>query len=206
MTSVASAKAGSRDWAGYYERTLRRPPRETLLEALRGFEREGRWTGRAIDLGSGGGRDTVELLRRGWSVLAIDAAPESAVALGGREDLPGTGALVTRIGKFEAARWPAVDLVNASFALPLCPPGLFQDMWEKICITLLPGGRFCGQLYGERDDFARDPNLTCHTAAEVAALFDDFEIEMSREEESDAVTPRGRRKHWHVWHIVARKP
>ncbi len=205
MTSAEGAKAGSRDWASYYERMLDRPPRPTLLEAFRGFEREGRRTGRAVDLGSGGGRDTVELLRRGWSVLAIDEAPESAATLGGREDLPATGALVTRIGRFETARWPAVDLINASFALPLCPPAMFQEMWELICGTILPGGRFAGQFYGERDDFARNPDLTCHTAAEIAILLARFEVEMSQEEESDGVTPRGRQKHWHIWHIVARK-
>ena len=31
--------------------------------------------------------------------------------------------LETRVARFEDARWPTCDLVNASFALPFCPPG-----------------------------------------------------------------------------------
>ncbi|MEJ1932020.1 class I SAM-dependent methyltransferase [Nostoc sp. NIES-2111] len=31
----------------------------------------------AVDLGCGDGRDTVELLRRGWRVLGIDGAQEA---------------------------------------------------------------------------------------------------------------------------------
>src|SRR5690606_36395877 len=100
-----------------------------LLHALGLFEEEGEPPGgtprRAVDLGSGGGRDAAELLRRGWPVLAIDAASEAAVALRNRPDLPRRGALVTRTGRFEDARWPAADLVNASFSLPLCPPARF---------------------------------------------------------------------------------
>jgi hypothetical protein len=29
---------------------------------------------------------------------------------------------------------------------------------------------------------------------------------MFREEETDTVTPRGTEKHWHLFHIVARRP
>ncbi len=201
----ATAK-GPRDWKAYYAGTQARPPRPTLLRALSAFEAEGRPKGRAIDLGSGGGRDTVELLRRGWAVLAIDAEPQAAASLGARGDLPRTGALVTRTGRFEDARWPAVDLVNASFALPLCPPDRFPAVWRAIRASLRPGGRFAGQLYGERDDFAHDPHLTCLTAERTAELLAGLAVEMLEEEETDGVTSRGRAKHWHIRHIVARNP
>ncbi len=42
-------------------------------------------------------------------------------------------------------------------------------------------------------------------ASAIASLCDGFAIEMLEEEESDGVTPRGRPKHWHIFHIVARK-
>lgn len=197
---------GPRDWKAYYSGTETRPPRPTLLRALSLFEAEGRTKGRAVDLGSGGGRDAVELLRRGWQVLAIDAEPQAALSLAGRPDLPRPGALVTRTARFQDARWPKVDLVNASFSLPICPPEMFPDLWAAIRGSLHRGGRFSGQFYGERDDFARDPHLTCHTAAETAAMLEGMEVEMLDEEEDDGVTPRGRAKHWHIRHVVARKP
>ncbi len=36
-------------------------------------------------------------------------------------------------------------------------------------------------------------------------LLDGFELELFEEEEADSVTPRGNPKHWHIFHIVARK-
>src|SRR5690606_3661669 len=64
--------AEKRDWPGYFEVVLGKPARETLVDALARFERDGAAPGFAIDLGCGEGRDSAELLRRGWRVLAID--------------------------------------------------------------------------------------------------------------------------------------
>ena len=63
------------DWENYYKETGLRAPRQTLILALNRFEKEGSDPGEclAIDLGSGNGRDTAELLRRGWRVTAIDS-------------------------------------------------------------------------------------------------------------------------------------
>ncbi|MGQ9869558.1 hypothetical protein [Leptodesmis sp.] len=41
----------------------------------------------AVDLGCGDGRDTVELLRRDWQVLAIDGEPQAIARLLERPDI-----------------------------------------------------------------------------------------------------------------------
>ena len=192
-------------WAAYYEKTGGRPPRETLIRALDAFEREPAGRRRAVDLGSGTGRDIVEMLRRGWTVLAIDAEKTAIERLNAREDLPPAGRLETRIGRFEALDWPVVELVNSSFALPLCPPASFPGVWSRIAESLVPGGRFAGQLYGDRDEWFGDPSITFHSAREVDALLGGFDVEHLGEEEEDSLTPRGQRKHWHIFHVVARK-
>src|SRR3546814_14640074 len=112
---------------------------------------------------SGGGRDAVELLRRGWSVLALDAAPEAAVALWNRPDLPRSGALVTRTARFEDARWPAADLVNASFSLPLCPTARFHDLWTSVRASLSAVGRFEGAVSGQREGLTSCQAMSCPT-------------------------------------------
>jgi tellurite methyltransferase len=188
-------------FSAYYDATAGRPPRRTLLVAL---ERFGGFAGDAVDLGCGDGRDTVELLRRFWSVLAIDAEGDAIARLRARADLPAGAWLETRVARFEAAAWPACDLVNASFALPLCPPETFPALWRKIAASLRPGGRFAGQLYGARDDWAARDGVTHHDRAAIERLLAGFETELLEEEESDAVTPRGKAKHWHIFHIVAR--
>ena len=85
----------------------------------------------------------------------------TACAGGGASDTaagPGTaaadGRLVTRLARFEDATWPACDLVNASFSLPFGAPYRFEEVWRRIVDSLRPGGRFCGQLFGDRDEWA----------------------------------------------------
>ena len=194
------------DWRDYYQRTGHRPPRETLLDALSRFDDEGA-IGQAVDLGCGGGRDSVEMLRRGWSVLAIDSQASAIETLLTRTELAEFGVTPeTLVSRFEAANWPKVDLVNSSFALPLCPVAEFPALWARIHQSLAPGGRFSGQLYGERDQWTGDPTNSHFTRAEVDELLQNYDVEMLREEETDSRTRRGRPKHWHIFHIVARKP
>jgi len=147
----------------------------------------------------------VELLRRGWSVLAIDVEPTALERLTQRTDLPEERSLSTLCERFETARWPTTDFVNASFTLPLCPPDQFAALWQKIVASLAPGGRFAGQLYGKRDSWAESGELTHHDRLEILRLLTGFDIELLDEEETDGVTPRGDAKHWHIFHIVARR-
>ncbi|MBM3517656.1 MAG: class I SAM-dependent methyltransferase [Alphaproteobacteria bacterium] len=211
-----SERDGAARWAAYYADNAARPPRPTLLAALERFEAERAGAEPlAVDLGCGGGRDTIELLRRGWRVVAIDAEAEAISALRARPDLPpealARGRLVTQVAPFWAAEWPPALLANASFSLPQCPPAQFPAVWQRIWQRLLPGGRFAGQLYGPRDTWAAAPRpgrepIAHFTRAALDALLAGTVVEMLHEEEEDSVTPRGEAKHWHIFHIVARKP
>lgn len=203
---TSSDAAAPVDWASYYEKTGNRPPRPTLIRALDAFAAEGLPAGgRAADLGCGSGRDTIEILRRGWPVFAVDAAPEAIEKLRARPDLPEDCDLETLVSRYEDMSLPSCDLVNAGFSLPLCPADAFPAVWEKIVAALRSGGRFSGQLYGDRDDWNGRSGMTCHTREAAQNLLLPFDVEMFEEEEDDSVTPRGVPKHWHLFHIVARK-
>jgi tellurite methyltransferase len=191
-------------WRDYYEATAGRPPRPTLLHALDLFPPEG--LRRAVDLGCGDGRDTVELLRRGWRVIAIDAEPAAIERLEERRDLSRRQALTVICRRFEDTRWPKVNLVNASFALPLCAPERFAEVWQRIERSLLPGGRFSGQFFGERDQFRGEDGITLLDRTAIQRLLAGFTVELFDEEETDTRTPQGKPKHWHLFHVVAQKP
>jgi tellurite methyltransferase len=183
-------------------------PRETLLLSLERYTAEGNEESEplAVDLGCGTGRDSLELLRRGWRVLAIDAHPEALKRLREKaETLQLAARLETLQSSFDAASWPRARLLNSSFALPFCAPDRFDDLWRRVVASLEGGGRFSGQLFGERDEWASNRELAFHTRTEAEALFDGFDLERFDEVEEDGQTALGEAKHWHLFHVVARR-
>ena len=78
-------------------------------------------------------------------------------------------------------------------------------VWERIVDALRPGGRFCGQLFGDRDEWATEDDMTFQTREEAECLLSGFELERFDEVEEDGKTALGQPKHWHMFNIVALK-
>lgn len=197
--------AAVRDWPGYFAAVAGKPARETLIAALDAFAREGFAPGMAVDLGAGEGRDTLELLKRGWRVVATDGHPEAFDHLWPRVPPDWRARLTTEEADFAEVKIPHCDLVNASFALPFCEPREFSGLWMKIVAAIRPGGRFAGQFFGERDSWASMADRTHQSRFEVLKLLEGFDIEMMNEEEKDETAEVRNPKHWHVFHVVAKK-
>lgn len=210
----AAAAARVRDWPNYFARVEGGGPRDTLLDALSRFEAEAPSesgttdnTPLAVDLGCGSGRDTIELLARGWRVHAIDGHPEALARLLYRKDLPRTDRLTLQLAPFEALNHiPRCSLLNASFALPFCPPDRFDTLWAAIRRAIPPGGRFAGQLFGDRDSWASIPDRTHASRERALAMLDGWTLERFDEDEKEGKDASDHPKHWHVFHIVARNP
>ena len=188
------------DWTAYYEANTDRAPRPMLLAVLDAFEPE---RGDAVDLGCGQGVDTLALLERGWSVFAIDAEDEAIERVRARVPADLEPRLRTSVSRMEDVELPEADLVWASFSLFFCRPDAFADVWARVRAAVRPGGRFAGQLLGERDSWARKPDISAFSAARARALLDGLEVERFEEEENDGEACSGP-KHWHVFHVVAR--
>ena len=193
------------DWPGYFGAVLGKGARETLIAALDLFARERFTSGFAVDLAAGEGRDTLELLKRGWRVLATDAHPEAFSHLWPRVPEALKPNLTTVEASFAETEIPNCDLVNASFALPFCEPRHFPDLWNRIIAAIRPGGRFAGQFFGKRDSWAALPDRTHHTREEVLQLLEGFDIEMMNEEEKDDPPDVRSPKYWQLFHVVAKK-
>lgn len=198
----------SRNWESYYQNTANiNTPHKTLLIAQKSFQSENKLTGTAVDLGAGTGRDTVFLLQQGWSVLAVDAQQLSIAIILSRIDPLFLPKLDVMEKPFSEMVLPDnLDLINASYSLPFCNPQEFPQCWEIITEQLSIGGRFSGQFFGEKDEWASNPNLTIHSYERMIDLFKDrFIIEYLQIEDGPAPCGNGKIKHWHVYHIVAKK-
>jgi tellurite methyltransferase len=198
---MSSSETG---WSNYYKAVDNRPPHTTLVKALNSFENSEKPERFAIDLGCGNGRDSLELLRRGWSVLAIDRERAGLEQLRSQVSNEQQSRLKTRVAAFEELQdLPSCNLINASFSLPFCSPSYFGKLWEMIVGALQQNGRFAGTFFGEQDSWANNSTMTFHSKARVEKLFEVFEIEELLEANFDGKTALGESKHWHVFHVVA---
>jgi tellurite methyltransferase len=193
-------------WANYYKALTGRSPRPLLLDVVARFQKEAKDSGlQAIDLGCGDGTETLALLGAGWNVLAIDKEVEAIARVRAKAPSRYHEQLETRVADFETVALPSADLVYAGFSLPFCSPAHFAALWNKIETSLYSGGRFAGQLFGDRDSWASDPKMTFHTLEQARNLFRNFDTEAFTEVENDRPTALGESKHWHVYHVIAKK-
>ena len=135
---------------------------------LAACQRLGAGAGRmAIDLGCGDGTDTLALLDRGWSVLAVDIEPAGLALPRARIPPASAGRIRLLCASFADAVLPPAHLIHAGFSLPFCPSSRFPALWEQIRRALVPGAIFAGQLFGTRDSWAADPGMTFQDRSEI---------------------------------------
>lgn len=204
-----------RPWPAYFDAVASQPPRDTLVRALANMQHD--FAGStssfvAIDLACGEGRDTRAMLASPLSphVFATDNSPDAITRL--RATLPAANtARVTplQLSLEATATSPllptAAHLINASFALPFCHEDHFPTLWNWIVGTLSPGGRFAGQIFGDRDEWAAVNPRRHFTRADTLSLLAPFDLEHFDEVEKDGSDALMKTKHHHLFHIVARK-
>ena len=161
-------------------------------------------SGYALDLGSGGGRDTRYLLAHGWHVTAVDREPYAIALL---REQPHEKLKVVQ-SSFEDFPYEdeKYDLVNAQFTLPFIPRARFDETFGRIKGAIKPGGIFAGQFFGIHDEWKKPgDDMTFLTREDVDDLLSDMTVIELTEEEGMGGTAAGREKYWHVFHVIAQK-
>jgi len=190
------------DWPEFQRRTLDIPPRKMLVKALTLF---GDFAGVAVDLGCGSGVDTIKLVEHGWKVYAVDSVPDGFDNI--RAKLPADKRDNVEFvhAHFEDLDIPETDLIYSSFSIPFCKPESFDDFWAKIVNAIRPGGRFSGNLFGEKDEWIYMQDVTFITIDHIDELFKGFEIEYFKEQYSEGPSVLTPTKLWHLFEIAAKK-
>jgi SAM-dependent methyltransferase len=201
---MSESTASETYWPDYYAVTAERPSWTTTISAAEAFGAHPAAGPRfAVDLGCGAGRDTRELLRRGWRVLATDMTPEGPETLWRLTPEADRERLETAISTLQDFEIPACDLLNANLILPFQPAHDYAATWARIHAAIPLGGRFAGMLFGDHDDAANDPGMTCPSPAVIRGYLEGFEIELWTEKEEDGQTALGEDHHFHLIEVVA---
>lgn len=189
------------DWPKFYSHTRERPPWPRMIRAASLVpHRE-----RALDLGCGAGRDTRYLLEQGFQVTAVDADTNAMAILA---TFP-QERLRAAQSSFVDFSFENYDLINAHFSLPFLPREQFYAVFEKVRQALNPQGIFVGQFFGIHDQWntpERAAAMTFLTREEAMQALEGLDVIEFEEEDVDSVVADGSPKHWHVFHIIARKP
>ena len=199
MESLADSKV----WADYNAAQADRPVRSLCLDAM-AFAGPG--TGRrAIDLGCGAGKETLAMLRAGWSVHAVDSLPDTRERLLGIAPADAVGRLNIEVRAFQdLLQLPPAELIFAGYSLPFVHPDRFAGFWAVMLDALQPQGVLAVNLFGDRDSWAGIPVWNFHTETGARQLFAGLEILKFEVYDADGQSFRGP-KHWHIYDVIARQ-
>ena len=199
MTGFFEAFEG---WDIYAQKAADRPPRPLLVEALTLTTKRDS----AIDLGAGALTDTRYLLEQGFAhVTALDLAANAQTTA---DSFP-PDRFAYAIASFEDFAFPvaAYDLINAHYVLPFIHPDHFARVFAAILGALKPGGLLVGQLFGDQDSWAGTDGMTFQSETAARDLLAGVELlRFQVENDPDSKTLSGKAKHWHAFHLIARRP
>src|SRR5258706_2519641 len=185
-------------WHKFYQITKDSPPWPLLQKAVALLDHKDD----ALDLGAGAGRDTVFLLEQAFHVTAVDRERSSIVIL---ETLPQQNLTLVQ-SAFADFTFETYDIITAQYALPFNPKETFNEVLAKLKRALRPGGICTGQLFGIHDEWNKpDVDMTFLTVEQAHELLSDLELIELQDVELDGTTADHTPKHWHLFHIIARK-
>ncbi|MGB0455194.1 MAG: class I SAM-dependent methyltransferase [Bacteriovoracaceae bacterium] len=189
-------------WKDYYKKVRSRPAHPLLKIALE----KSQGVGKAYDLGSGAGVDTLYLANLGWKVTAIDKEPSALEFL--KETKTEKGKIKTQNKPFEKIKLKKSDLILSINSLPFCHPKKFKKLWKEIRHSLKPEGILIGTLFGNNDTWAQkfsdDMSFFDHKGFSKL-IGSKFDILYFDEREDDRPTALGHMKHWHIYHFILKR-
>ena len=126
----------------YYENTENALP-HPMVKKFINMNRNPKY---AIDLGCGAGRDTIYLIKNGWTVLSIDKENTRKI-IASKLDNEELENFIFKCQEFENIELEKNDLLVANFSIPFCNKDYFNEFWNKISNSILKERIFCWKFF-----------------------------------------------------------
>jgi SAM-dependent methyltransferase len=152
--------------------TLNREPNAWLVENVRGVK-----PGRALDVASGEGRNTVWLAKQGWQATGFDLAGEGLRITQERAKAEGVPVETSFADAF------AYDFGNARWNLILFSYAPLRGLEAKAAAGLAPGGLVVVEAFHDSAAPNRAGGGVFYASGELARRFREVGLEIVREEE-----------------------
>lgn len=191
------------EWEAYFRRQERNPARPLAWTATRGMSLPAGTVRRLLDLGSGTGNELQPFLDDGWQVVAVDRNAVSIDILSRKYDAYlGRQLTVVRadLTEYEPSR---CHVIHAGFSLVYLTTAEFNHVWPRVWTSVLPAGRFVGQILSERDPW-RQSGMFGVARADFASLVPGGRILQLQEAFGEGPTVSGR-KTWGYFDVVVEK-
>jgi len=171
----------------------------------------------AIDLGCGGGVDSIFFAKQGYSVYAVDQSTNviqdtinnmiasGQLTQGEANNIHIVSADFEKIAKGEV-ELPKADIVYSNFSLPFYTPQNSEDyanLMKNLTATLNEGGVIATTMLGKNDEWK---NCSLNSKEDIEKYYGDFKVLQNNEKEVEAPCQNGDMKHWDVVESVFRKP
>lgn len=190
------------DWSALNAHAAGRPARRLVDRTIAAAGGD-RHRGVVLDLGAGGGADSLQFARHGWTVHAYDADDTLAARLVENERMPGT-VLFHHTDLADVEEFPPARIVYSMYTLGLLGPEGLERIWPKLVAALPVGGVMAVDLFSTNDSWAEREDIATPDLATIDRMFADFQIidRTVRDEDGRFLADR---KHWHVVTTLARK-
>lgn len=162
---------------------------------------------RALDLGSGSGNETIDLLSRNWNVLGTDLSPRSGEVISQRAQQLG-GRFQFQEGDFSTVRLnDYYDLVISFYSLPFGNKKDLPILITNLSCHMKSGAVIAVNFFGEKHDFVKHGKAYGITKSEINQLFDTnhFKIIYFLNRIYNQRDFDGNQIHWDILDIIAIK-
>lgn len=193
-------------WEQYFQKNKGRAVRPLYAKAVKYLSNFQPKNSFAVDLGCGAGIETLDLLTRGWSVIAIDGEPSSISAVRELAGAPLSKSLRTICTRFEDLNViPPSEFIYSYHSLPFCQPDQFDKLWKLISEAIVPNGIFAGSFFGMNDEWVKAGRTTGVSREKLELYLSQFDLLHREEFDQVGNTALSGPKHWHFIDVLAKK-